>query len=313
MGARTLVAGTDERVSGPRVSGHRPSADRSADARTARHLDASGDLAHVVQNHYEYGDLKANPRDLLVNVLRRLAVLRQLVIPRRRVPVPKGRCGCESPPPLRGGPHARHSVEGIDTSSSRSRSRAMERASIPRTMAAVGCRRWPGFGLTLRPATNEPCIWHGCWMSSAARSLTASSSRRDRRDSGTFHQRSPASSTSSASIVISSLSRRQATRTRRPIRHPGTWRDGWPASGPTSTSHCSRAWLVATGAWEPRSCAGFDGMHRAVDPACRYVRSANCVPERRQPRRNGAKPLATARLANVNGASENSRQPGNDT
>jgi len=188
----------------------------------------------------------------------------------------------------------------------------MGKASIPVTTGAVGCRRWPGFGLTLRRATNGPYIWHGCWMSSAARSLTASSSRHDRRGSGTFHPRSPASSTSSASIVTSSLSPRQATRTHRPIRHPGTWSDGWPASGPTSNSDCSRAWHAATGAWAPRSCAGFDGMHRAADPACRYVRSANCVPGRRQPRRNGGRPLATVRLATVNGASENSSQPGNE-
>lgn len=92
--------------------------------------------------------------------------------------------------------------------------------SIPVTTGAVGCRRRPGFGLTLRPATNEPCTWHGGWMSSAARSLTALSSRHGRRDWGTFHPHSPASSTSPTSIVTSPLSRRQANRRRGPIPSP---------------------------------------------------------------------------------------------
>ena len=110
MGPRTLVAEPDERVSGPTSFG---AIDRPLTDRQMRELRAISTRAAISRtsfsNHYEYGDLKANPRDLLVNYFDASLYFAQLVVPRSRVPVPEGRRGCESPPPLRGGPHARHS------------------------------------------------------------------------------------------------------------------------------------------------------------------------------------------------------------
>ena len=155
-------------------------------------------------------------------------------------------------------------------------------------------------------------MWHGCWMSNAARSLTASPEPARPEGLGTL---SPAL----ASFVdvfgldrdLVAVAAEGAPTIAPPIRHPGLGSMG-AALRAESTSHCSRAWLVATGAWAPRFCVGFDGMHRAADQhAATYGRRTRV--ERKQRRRNGAKPLATVRLANVNGASENRRPPGNDT
>ena len=91
MGARTRVARTDERVSVLRV----PAIDRPLNDRQMQELRAISTRAAISRtsfsNHYEYGDLKANPRDLLVKYFDASLYFANWLYPRNRLPIPERR------------------------------------------------------------------------------------------------------------------------------------------------------------------------------------------------------------------------------
>ena len=90
-------------------------------------------------NHYDFGDLKANPRDLLSKYLDASLYFAHWLYLEVAFRYPKGAVDVKALRRYAGG----HTLEFADgqMSSSPSRSKATERASIPATTGAAGCRR----------------------------------------------------------------------------------------------------------------------------------------------------------------------------
>src|SRR3989442_6215387 len=93
-------------------------------------------------------------------------------------------------------------------------------------------------------------------------------------------------------------------RRRRPRR--GRSSGGLRPSTPMSTWRCSPAWRVATGAWAPRSCVGLDGM-RHGNCLARCERLAHCGHGRSRLLKRDVRAPSNARSANVRGVNASSK------
>ena len=259
-------------------------------------------------NHYEYGDLKANPRDLLMNYFDASLYFAHWLYAEVAFRFPKNAVDVRALRRYATAQSLEIKITGLHVVVAMS----VEREDFDGPDDGAS---WLSSLIGLRGdiAGGDERPLYLAWLLGVQYGQVADEAVEPGRPDG-LGRLSPSlasSSTSWDSTATWSPQRRKVARAYRWRWPRGISSTGSPASDPTSTWRCSRVWLAAMGAWAPRSHDGI-GSSARPQPSCLPLRTASALRERAEKTSEARRQVARQREAQARARRERQEQAARD-